>query len=52
MAIEVSWKLDKKYVQETRTYFLRQYELGQVQRDSLNSLQNTPKATANITVSK
>lgn len=49
MAVEVSWKMqNKKYAEETQTYSLRWCEPHQVQRDSLNSFQNTPKATVKV----
>jgi hypothetical protein len=48
MAIEVSWKMQIKYAEETLTYSLRRCEPYQVQRDYLNSFRNTPKAVAKI----
>lgn len=48
MAIEVS--LEIKHHEETLTFSLRRCEPYQVQRDSLNSLQNTPKAAVKVMI--
>lgn len=41
------WKTNKEEIDSN--FSLRQYQLNQVQRDCLNSLQNTPKAKTKLT---
>ncbi len=49
MAIVISEKSNANVVRYLINFSLRQYELRQVRRVYLNSLQNTPKAEPNVT---